>query len=203
MLMLAWLSRRLAYELAGGVYGEAFHCSAMGLSEPVVREHVTAGGTVLDVGCGRGRWSRVAARYAGSVVGIDHDNAAIDAARREGGANIEYLLANATRPLEELVGARRFDLVLLVHILEHVDDPVALLRDLQRVASHALIEVPDLEADPLNLVRQAVGAPFYSDADHVREYTGELLRSHLAAAGWTLERIDHTHSVIVATARAT
>ncbi len=203
MLVLAWLSRRLAYELAGGVYGEAFHCSAMGLSESLVREHVTAGGRVLDVGCGRGRWSRVAARHAGSVVGIDHDRAAIDAARREGGKNIEYLLADATRQLEELVGPRRFDLALLVHILEHVDDPVALLRDLHRVASRVLIEVPDLEADPLNLVRHAVGAPFFSDADHVREYTGDLLRTHLAEAGWTVERIDHTHGVIVATARAT
>jgi len=46
--------------------------------------------------------------------------------------------------------------------------------------------VPDFESDPLNIVRLAEGCAFYSDADHVREYTEEILNAQLTRNGWVV-----------------
>lgn len=48
----------------------------------VMRLADLAGKDVLDIGCGRGRLTRLMADLAASVVGIDPDAAAIDEARK-------------------------------------------------------------------------------------------------------------------------
>ena len=196
-LNAGWLSRQFAYELSGEVFGPPFHCSAMALSEDVLRRWIPHGGSVIDVGCGTGRWCRVAARHAGRVVGIDHNADSIAAARRlsESG-NVEYMIGDIT---EELAG-RRFDLALLVHVLEHVDEVDPLLAAIRRIASMVIVEVPDFEADPLNSVRRKLGCRYYSYGDHVREYTLEMLRDQLERNGWEIRHHVHRGGAILAVA---
>ncbi|MBI3825230.1 MAG: methyltransferase domain-containing protein [Candidatus Rokubacteria bacterium] len=196
----AWLLHRLAFELSGRVFGEAFHCASLGLTEDLLRECIPAGGTVIDVGCGSGRWCRLAARHAARVVGIDSSPALVAEARAATAEpNVDYVIGDVTRDL----GGQRFDVALLVHVLEHVDDAEALLRALAGVAGTLVVEVPDVEADPLNLARRALGCPFYSDADHVREYTAPLLERHLRRGGWTPTRRDHRRGSLVVVATRT
>jgi 2-polyprenyl-3-methyl-5-hydroxy-6-metoxy-1,4-benzoquinol methylase len=81
------------------------------------------GARLLDVGCGSGGFVARAQALGWEATGIDTDDAAISAGRASG-------LAVSTTPLEELAGSMHgaFDAVTMSHVIEHVADPVALLR---------------------------------------------------------------------------
>ena len=81
-----------------------------------------------------------------------------------------------------------FDLALLVAVLEHIQDVDQLLGDIRRIARRLIVEVPDFEADCLNLVRRDLDCVWYTDADHVREYIQPVLQQHLERNGWTAKQ---------------
>jgi trans-aconitate methyltransferase len=114
------------------------------------------------------------------VTGIDMYPRLIAEAKEHGvPANAEYRCGDAIAYAAE----RHHDVVLLVHVLEHVDDPDALLRMLREHATLVIVEVPNFESDPLNSVRLSLGSPYFADADHVREYTAPVLREQLLRNG--------------------
>ena len=95
------------------------------------RAGITVGMRVLDVGCGVGDVSLLAARLvgrAGSVTSVDIDTAALDALRSravaEGMANINAVQAD----VESFRPENRFDAVVGRHILIHTTDPLAVLK---------------------------------------------------------------------------
>jgi len=188
-LTASWLFWRFAFELTGETYGGDFHCHAKGLSEDILKRWIPAGGSLIDIGCNTGVWCRKAAQYAGTVVGIDFREDHIKQAREQTvEKNVEFVVGDATKDLP----GRRFDVALLTHVLEHIDDPDSFLRSLQKIASRVIIEVPDFENDPLNWVRWKNDLRFYSDADHVREYTEDILLEQLERNGWrVLEHRKH------------
>lgn len=197
-LNAAWLLRRFAFELSGQIFGDPFHCASLGLAEDTLRRTIPPRGSVIDIGCGSGRWCRIAARYAQKVVGIDYSAANIALARRlSSEPNVEYVVGNITGELS----AQRFDVALAVHVVEHVDDVDALLRRLHALADTLIGEVPDFEADSLNLVRRDLDCPYYSDADHVREYSRDILRAQLERNGWTIARLESIRGNLLAVAR--
>ena len=179
----SWLFWRLAFERSGQIYGDEFHNQSKALSEEYLQRWITPQDTVIDIGCGLGRWCEIAARYAKSVVGIDYSEELIATARsRTTAANVEYINGDVTRDLD----GREFDLALMTHVIEHIDDADTILKQLLQVAKRLIVEVPDLESDPLNIVRLAENCPFYSDGDHVREYTQAVLNAQLTRTGWTV-----------------
>ncbi len=99
--------------------------------------------SVLDVGCGEGVLSaQWAARLGdGRVVGVDLEDPKLEAEwAGRGRANLEFRAMRAER-LE--FGDGDFDLVAATEVLEHVDDPRAVLQEMARVARrHLLVSVP-------------------------------------------------------------
>jgi ubiquinone/menaquinone biosynthesis C-methylase UbiE len=96
------------------------------------RAGVSWGMNVLDIGCGVGDVSILAARMVGRygrVTSVDFDAAALETLRArasaEGIENIECLQAN----VHEWKPGRKFDAVVGRHILIHTKDPLAVLRD--------------------------------------------------------------------------
>ena len=89
-----------------------------------------AGLRVLDVGCGGGLMSEALAREGASVVGIDASAGNIGAARRHAAsdpavaARLDYRHGD---PASALQPGERFDLVLALEVVEHVDDVPAFL----------------------------------------------------------------------------
>ena len=99
--------------------------------------------TVLDAGCGEGLLSCLAASGSAKVVGVDISAPNIDAARRiaEGwGVQAKFLQGD----LERLpFGDNSFDVVLCSHVLEHLPELSAGLREIYRVTRDgALIAMP-------------------------------------------------------------
>ncbi len=143
---VARITHRLAYESAARLYGdEAFYNAVLALDDETLRDVLPEGATVVDFGCGTGRWCRRAAPYADRVVGIDRDATRISIARaRTTAQNVEYEVGD----LSNLLAKDRFDVALLIHVVEHVDDAVALLRGMHAVARSLLVEVPRFPLRP-------------------------------------------------------
>ncbi|MFH8801771.1 class I SAM-dependent methyltransferase [Streptomyces sp. NPDC017936] len=83
-------------------------------------------GDLLDLGCGTGSLSLLAAEQGHRVTGVDLSPAMIGLARAElAGRDAVFLVGDATAPP---VGDRRFDTVLVRHVLWTLPDPGRALR---------------------------------------------------------------------------
>ena len=78
-------------------------------------------GRLLDVGCGDGRFLQDLARLGWEAEGLDFDPQAVAAARLRGVRAYQGELASLDPEL-------RWDVITLAHVVEHVPDPLALLR---------------------------------------------------------------------------
>ena len=77
----------------------------------------------------------------------------------------------------------QFDLIVMVHALEHVPRPESFLRLLQTRLKHGgkiLIEVPDLDSSPFDLLI----------ADHCTHFSAETLKALLLRSGYTIHSSD-------------
>jgi SAM-dependent methyltransferase len=113
--------------------------SARGKADHVVALHPAAPEVVCEVGCGDGA---LLAELAGRGYGREHvgyevspEAAAIAGARPE----LRVAAFDGER-LPDRDGA--FELGILSHVLEHVPDPAALLRETARVCREVVVEVP-------------------------------------------------------------
>jgi SAM-dependent methyltransferase len=97
----------------------------------LVRRFTGGPGRALDVGCAAGYWLRVLAERGWDVTGVEPS--------AEIAAHARHALGAARVHEGDLASARfeagRFDLVTLWDVVEHVPDPVALLREAARVLS--------------------------------------------------------------------
>jgi SAM-dependent methyltransferase len=183
----SWMFWRMAFEFSGEIYGGDFHNHAKALNEEFLKNRIKKNDSVIDIGCGIGRWCEVASKYSDDVVGIDYDEGLIVKARqRKEGANVKYIVGDVTKDLDN----KKFDLALLIHVIEHIEDADKILQELHNVCHKLIVEVPDFEHDPLNWTRLKQGCRFYTDGDHVREYTQEILTNQLNRNGWNVLEVE-------------
>jgi len=98
-----------------------------GIDIPLRYLAVSEKGRMLDVGCGDGSVLKLAQELGWNAEGVDFDARAVGTARRKG------LSVRLGRLAEQRYPDESFDLVLMQHVIEHVHDPLATLREVRRV----------------------------------------------------------------------
>jgi SAM-dependent methyltransferase len=103
-------------------------------------------GTVVDIGCGEGALlAELSERGIGTALdGFELSPTAVELARRRSLPRVRRVEVYDGRHIPADDG--EYALAVLSHVVEHVADPLPLLREARRVASHVLVEVP-LEAN--------------------------------------------------------
>lgn len=187
LLMVHWYLKRLSWENIQEILSQNENVSVIGATKEFLEKEVHAGVRVIDFGCATGHWSRTARSLGADVIGLDHDSESIKIARQlspdidfEVTTIEEFLLTNKEQ---------MFDIGILTHILEHIESPHKLLQEIGSRVKKLIIEVPDVESDPLNFVRLTLGLPIYTDSDHVREYSMETLEQLLISQEYRIERV--------------
>ena len=116
-------------------YNRVIHCCQRLALEPWLR--VRPGTSVLDVGCGVGRWSRELASRGARVTGVDLSPTMIAQAKQRAAAQgVAERCRFLVQDLAVLDAGQKFDLVLGVTVLQHILDPQALRAAMQRMVAH-------------------------------------------------------------------
>src|SRR5690606_829735 len=154
-LDLEWSFDRLAMEYSFRHYAPEDHPHRRFANEFILRQ-LRPGMEVLDLGCNLGDMAVVLADHVTRVVGVDHnDSAILEAKSRHQRPNLTFIHADALEYLDNEPG--RFDLLVLSHILEHIDEPEEFLGRFLDHFRWMYIEVPDFDKSLLNQYRLDVG----------------------------------------------
>jgi len=84
-------------------------------------------GTLLDVGCGDGDLIQAMQDYGWNVAGVDPDPAAVQFACRRG---LDVRLGSL---MDQRYRSCSFDAIILNHVIEHVPDPILVLKECHRI----------------------------------------------------------------------
>jgi hypothetical protein len=148
--------------------------------------------SLLDVGGGTGD---IAARLVEASGGraratvVDIDPASIEVVRRRG-------LEGAVARFEDFDAAERFDVVLMLNLIEHVADPIAVLskaRELLAPGGVVWIQTPNFRALDARLFRRRCWTGLHCPRHWVIFSTAGL-RSALRQAGLEPRTVEHTQS---------
>lgn len=155
---------------------------------------VTADDTVLDLGCGDGGITSFCARAGADLIIADIDGSKIEQTRQR------LLAANAKSVRTLVTDANPLDLpdacvskVICTEVIEHVDDPAAVLRELARIGKPGttyLISVPDPTAE--NLQKPIADPVYFQKPNHIRIIGRDEFCTLIQNAG--LEIQSHTTS---------
>jgi len=155
---------------------------------------VTADDTVLDLGCGDGGITSFCARAGADIVIADIDGSKIESTRQR------LLAANAKSVRALVTDANPLQLpdasvtrVICTEVIEHVDDPAAVLAELVRIGQPGtvyLITVPDPTAE--NLQKPVADPVYFQKPNHIRIIGRDEFRTLIESAGLTIE--SHTTS---------
>lgn len=149
---------------------------------------------LLDVGCGAGRTARlIADRTGAGVWGVEPDEGS--SARAE--ERLDHVVSSTVEESMDELPDRRFDLVMLTDVLEHLYDPGDVLRQLRaKIAPDGklLVTVPNARHFRL-IVALLMKADFPSepsglfDRTHIRWFTRRSLVRTLEASGFSVDKI--------------
>ena len=130
-----------------------------------------AGHEVLDLGCGLGGYSLELGKRGFAVRGLDVSGEYVERARALGVEAGVY--DGATLPLED----DAVDTVVMLEVIEHLDDPAALLAEARRVArGNVLLSTPNATQD---FGTTPVEFSHMLDLDHRQAFTVDSLTALL------------------------
>jgi SAM-dependent methyltransferase len=139
---------------------------------------------LLDVGCGVGQLVHGATRRGWDALGIDLAPDAIEVAH-ERGARCRVLDFFASE-----LDDRRFGVIVMSELIEHVPDPLAFLRrarDLLRRDGFLYLTTPNFDC-LTRRVRGGAWPPVHPE--HLSYFTPETLRDYLTLAGLRVRRLE-------------
>jgi SAM-dependent methyltransferase len=147
----------------------------------------TAPGTLLELGSGRGFFLDASRRRGFEPLGIEPSPNLAGRACEEFGVEVKQGF------LEEIdLAGRRFACACMFHVLEHVEEPIALLGQLaERLVEPGLIvlEVPNIASAMARRRAEGWGA-VQPDNLHITQFTPSTLRGAVERAGFEILAVD-------------
>jgi len=188
-LDLEWIFDRLSHETSFHVFNEDSH-PVRTHSIDYLKSRISSEHKVLDLGCKYGEISFALSHIAREVVGIDYSASSIQIAKKKHqNENLSFLEADAKEYLANT--NEKFDVLILSHIIEHLDEVEKFLGDFIPYFKYVYVEVPDFNKTYLNEYRKLLDQKLiYSDTDHVSEFDRFELIEILENAG--LQILDAT-----------
>ena len=170
------------------------------------RMHPSNGPTLIDIGCGVGRFCQAASARGWKVVGIDISQKAIEIGRRYA----QFPLRNSGID-EAITGKERYDVATAFEVLEHLSDPrdfLTRMRMLLKPGGQVFCTVPNWNCVEVQTAKQPDWVPpihlqFFSKESLTRLatqaglvnivvgdiWTDPVPRSLISGAKWVLRRI--------------
>jgi len=149
---------------------------------------ITSADTVVDVGCGGGAASMFAAKQGAQVVALDIDPSAVEKlARRfqrflQGAAPKCRAMRSDCNPIP--LPSEHATVVLSMEVLEHVDDPSAMMAELVRIGkpgARYLLQVPDPLGESVQ--REIAPPEYWAKPNHIRVFQRDEFQKLVEAAG--------------------
>jgi 2-polyprenyl-3-methyl-5-hydroxy-6-metoxy-1,4-benzoquinol methylase len=145
------------------------------------------GGRLLEVGCGSGNMLKGMADLGWRVEGVDFDPAAVENSRRKG-LKVHIGFLKDMRYAEDC-----FDAVTMSHLIEHVHDPLELLKECHRIlrpGGRLALVTPNINSAGHRIYGSSW---FHLDPPrHLRIFTVDSLRTLLQEAGFQKTKIGTT-----------
>lgn len=161
---------------------------------------VSTANRVCDFGGGAGDISQALLKLGCEVVYCDTNKDLEKSMLKRFGDNPRFSVADSKQVLYGDQG--KFDLIILSHVLEHIENPVDFLKIMGKTTNRIHIEVPDLSSDPLNYIRVKLELPVYKDDDHVIEMSLDYLSSLIRDSNFSVESILSRDACLVARAKS-
>ncbi|MEN6627774.1 MAG: class I SAM-dependent methyltransferase [Candidatus Sumerlaeia bacterium] len=137
------------------------------------------GPSILDFGCGGGLYAPLWLERGWRYLGVDFAAGAIENARRNN-PSARFAVGGLDAP--EVAAGAPYDMIYLSHVLEHVPDPVKLLRELRERSAPGgwiYVEVPNALRATWDLKHRG-----FANCEHLWDFTPHALEAIAAAAGW-------------------
>jgi 2-polyprenyl-3-methyl-5-hydroxy-6-metoxy-1,4-benzoquinol methylase len=150
-----------------------------------------AGGRALELGCFEGGFTRKLAAIFDDLTTVEGSSELIAVAKTAAPSRVKFVLSR----FEDFQPERKFDAVFLTHTLEHMDEPVALLRRIGTwltPTGRLFLVVPNANAASRQIAVQmglishpTAVTPGEWDHGHRRTYDLDALKAHVSEAGLT------------------
>lgn len=167
---LGWIFNRIARETASTLIP---HKKNYMYQESIdyIKTELNKKNTALDLGCASGEITKKISHFVKKIIGIDYSQILIQEAKKNNSNNnIEYIVSDIFDYLKKQ--KNNFDILILSHVLEHLDNPSNFLKKIKNRFTKIYIEIPDNDSDQTNHTRNQLKIDtLYNDADHISEFT--------------------------------
>ena len=151
---------------------------------------VSAQDVLVDVGCGDGGPAQFCARTGAHVILADVDGPRLERAaerlREEGASRVDAYVSNADPlPLPDGIATR----VVCMEVMEHVDDPAVLMRELARVGAPGALYLITVPGHVHEQMQKHLAPPEYFERpNHIRIIDPATFEDVVTTAGLQVER---------------
>lgn len=193
-LELEWIFNRFSHEASFNYYKPDSH-PVRRSSMAFILEEISVADKVLDLGSKYGDMAYQISQKANFVVGIDYEKESITLAQKKYVRdNLEFICADAVDYIES--SQLKLSVLILSHVLEHIDNPLEFLIKFKPYFVKTYIEVPDFDNSYLNKYRLDSGSSLiYTDADHIHEFDRDELKELIEKSGLKIYKSEFRYGL--------